>query len=439
MSRKISNLFKCTVMLVTCLSCGVSPSTLSKQEDNDKRVRAVSSAFKSVVNVSSVTEKIDEKTNKLATFEELGSAVCINSRGYLLTNHHVIAGAKKIVIIGHDDVSRPAKIVASDKQSDLALIKIAQTPALPKITVGDSENLQLAEAVVAIGNPYGYQSSISAGIVSQKNRNILVDDGLELRGLIQTDAAINPGNSGGALINYDGELVGINTAVHNEAQGVSFVIPINQAIKKVQELLDGLGVEKPSLGVELESLTLNNKNVHNLKVRSVQPNSRAARAGIKAGDIIIGHQGRNAMNRIKYQESLSHVYELDLELIENRDKPFFELVVFRPKDNSYKAGKNVVISIVLAGSDEQAANRPLNQNPRNNGESVLRPRSNLVPIRRPQNPENNVDNGKMHSILVPMDKPQSNQGQIQITPLPPIQTPGERTTIPSWHNYTPRR
>jgi len=157
----------------------------------------------------------------------LGSGVVVHEDGYIITNAHVVKGAEKIMVLFSDGSEFPAEIKTSDENKDLAVLTIKTEDKLPFIHLGRSDDLMIGETVIAIGNPYGYSNTVTSGVISAVGRDIEVSEGFWLRGLIQTDAPINPGNSGGPLLNINGQLIGINTAIRAEAENIGFAIPVD--------------------------------------------------------------------------------------------------------------------------------------------------------------------------------------------------------------------
>lgn len=224
-----------------------------------------------------------------------GSGVIISPDGYIITNNHVIENATKISITLNDNREFDAKLIGTDLKSDIALLKIDAGKDLSFITFGDSDNTKIGEWVLAVGNPYNLTSTVTAGIISAKARD-LGNSGQSIQSFIQTDAAVNPGNSGGALVNTRGELIGINTAITSQTGsyvGYSFAVPSNIARKVVEDLMEFGGVQRGILGVT--GGEVNNKLVQKLGltetegfyVEEVESSSGAYKAGIKKGDIII--------------------------------------------------------------------------------------------------------------------------------------------------------
>jgi serine protease Do len=241
----------------------------------------------------------------------LGSGVIIDGKnGYIVTNHHVVAGASEIKVITSDQREYAGRSVGSDPRSDLAVIKIDAGDGLPETKLGDSEDLMIGETVIAIGNPFGLTHTVTTGVVSALDRSVRADDRV-YRHFIQTDASINPGNSGGPLLNIDGDVVGINTAIYQKAQGIGFAIPINKAKRIVKELLRAGEVRPPWIGVDLQELTRDLKSYFGLPgekkgvlVSDVYRDSPAERAGIKRGDVILSLEGFLVDSPEEYHQTL---------------------------------------------------------------------------------------------------------------------------------------
>jgi serine protease Do len=225
----------------------------------------------------------------------LGSGFIIDTAGYIVTNNHVIEGADEITVKLANEKEYKAEVIGRDANTDLALIKI-DAKGLTALKMGDSEALEVGSWVVAIGSPFGLEQTVTAGIVSAKGRIIgsgPYDD------FIQTDASINPGNSGGPLLNLKGEVIGINTAIVAQGQGIGFAIPIDMAADIVAQLKTGKGVTRGWLGVGIQSLTPELKDYYKLEdtsgvlVSQVFEDDPADKAGIKVGDIILKVEGKD--------------------------------------------------------------------------------------------------------------------------------------------------
>jgi serine protease Do len=230
----------------------------------------------------------------------LGSGVIVSPEGYILTANHVVEGADEIkVSIGENKKEYAAKVIGTDPPTDVAVLKI-DAKDLPAITLADSDQLEIGDLVLAIGNPYGLSQTVTMGIVSALGRNGLAGFN-QYQNFIQTDAAINPGNSGGALVDAEGRLVGINTAIFSRDggnQGIGFAVPVNLARHVMERLLSGGKVARGYLGILPQDLTPNLAKSFSLPdqngalVGNVFPNTPADKAGIKSGDIIVAFNGK---------------------------------------------------------------------------------------------------------------------------------------------------
>ncbi|EJQ6146813.1 serine endoprotease DegQ [Escherichia albertii] len=233
-------------------------------------------------------------------FEGLGSGVIINAnKGYVLTNNHVINQAQKISIQLNDGREFDAKLIGGDDQSDIALLQIQNPGKLTQIAIADSDKLRVGDFAVAVGNPFGLGQTATSGIISALGRSGLNLEGLE--NFIQTDASINRGNSGGALLNLNGELIGINTAIlapGGGSVGIGFAIPSNMARTLAQQLIDFGEIKRGLLGIKGTEMSADIAKAFNLDVQrgafvsEVLPGSGSAKAGIKAGDIITSLNGK---------------------------------------------------------------------------------------------------------------------------------------------------
>lgn len=247
----------------------------------------------------------------------LGSGVIITEDGYIVTNNHVVEGADKLEVLLNDNSTYDARIIGTDEASDLALIKI-DAKGLSPITFGDSDNVKIGEWVLAVGNPFGFNSTVTAGIVSAKARSLGQNGkngNLSIESFIQTDAALNPGNSGGALVNLKGELIGINSAIYSNTgsySGFSFAIPTT-IVKKVMADIRQYGtVQRAVLGcsiIELDSKIAKEKNItatkSGLLVSSVNDMSTAKELGLEDDDVITAVDGVEVHNRAQLVEQLN--------------------------------------------------------------------------------------------------------------------------------------
>lgn len=224
-----------------------------------------------------------------------GSGVIISADGYIVTNNHVIDGAAELEVSLNDNRTFKAEVIGSDPKADIALIKIDTEDDLPYLPFGDSDNVRLGEWVLAVGNPFNLTSTVTAGIISAKARDINEYDS-NPQSFIQTDAAINPGNSGGALVNINGELIGINTAITSQTGsyvGYAFAVPSNNARKIVEDILEYGDVQRGILGIRGGGINANTASQYDLEVSegvyvgAVDPDTGAAEAGLQEGDVIV--------------------------------------------------------------------------------------------------------------------------------------------------------
>ena len=240
----------------------------------------------------------------------IGSGVIINEKGYILTNYHVIKGHDKILVRLSDQRSFFADVIGVDSKTDLAVIKINSFRRLPQPVFGSSTEIEVGQWVMAIGNPYGLQGSVTVGVVSGVHRSNLGIATYE--NFLQTDAAINPGNSGGPLINLSGEIVGINTSVAALGSGVGFAIPIDIALRISGELINNGSVQRGWIGVGVQEMTpalFLAFKIHDSKkgilVNNVENNAPAKKAGIMRGDIVLKYNGRHVRSVKNFQSMVA--------------------------------------------------------------------------------------------------------------------------------------
>jgi len=232
----------------------------------------------------------------------LGSGAIVADTGYIVTNAHVVDRASKIWVTLADDKRVEARLVSSDPANDIAVIKINAPAPLPFIEMCTSADLMPGETVVALGNPFGYGHTVTAGVVSATKRDVVVRGRTVYKGLIQTDAAINPGSSGGPLVNVHGQLVGINTAIRAEAQNIGFAIPVDRVREAVLELLDFNVLNHTWLGLDLTETCLPGPPVsRRVQVKAVEPTSPGAKAGLHPGDVLLSLDGHRVRNLIDFR------------------------------------------------------------------------------------------------------------------------------------------
>ena len=242
----------------------------------------------------------DEFDRRRRDAQSLGSGFIVSEDGYILTNHHVIDGAEEVIVRMSNRKEFVAKIIGSDQASDVAVLKV-DAEDLPVLQYGDSDELKVGEWVLAIGSPFGFDHSVTAGIVSAKGRSLPSDNYVPF---IQTDVAINPGNSGGPLFNLDGEVIGINSQIYSRTggfMGLSFAIPIEMAVDVADQIKETGSVSRGWLGVLIQEVTrelaesFGMENPHGALVAKVLDDSPAAAAGLEVGDVIVEFNGKKVM------------------------------------------------------------------------------------------------------------------------------------------------
>ncbi|NLZ01417.1 MAG: PDZ domain-containing protein [Pirellulaceae bacterium] len=269
-------------------------------------VRAIQAATPSIVNIRG--EKTVKETGQSGTVDPtrrvngMGTGVVLDPRGYVVTNHHVVSGVREILVTSVGGREYTARLVAHDPATDLAIIKIDPARDMPVITLGSSEDLMLGETVIAVGNAYGYENTITQGIVSALHRAVQVSDAQYYEDLIQTDASINPGNSGGPLLNIDGEMIGLNVAVRAGAQGIGFAIPVDKVLAVVSRLLAEQAGSSQRHGIQLAAVAV--LDADSSKIESIEPNSPAALAGLKAGDLIVAVDNQPVARSLDFHRAM---------------------------------------------------------------------------------------------------------------------------------------
>jgi Do/DeqQ family serine protease len=295
-------------------------------------VEAVKRVSPAVVNVSTVTI-VARQTSPFPAFRDplfdeffhdffeprveqykqtsLGSGVIIRPDGYILTNQHVVLRGSQIKVALADDRDFEAQLVGADSDSDLAVLKVKTDKPLPYINMGNSDDLMIGETVIAIGNPFGLSHTVTTGVVSALGRSLKSGD-QTYYDFIQTDASINPGNSGGPLLNLSGDLIGINTAIYQKAQGIGFAIPISRARRIVTDLISYGEVHVPWVGAVVRDLTpalatrlgIPPRRKGGVVVRRVESGSPAADAGITPGEVITAIDGRDVHTAEEYEQRI---------------------------------------------------------------------------------------------------------------------------------------
>ncbi len=279
------------------------------------------------------------------TQRSLGSGFIINQKGYIVTNNHVVENADKIRVKLKNGKEFDASIVGRDPKTDLALIKIESGSDLPVVALGDSGSLKIGEWVVAIGNPFGLEHTVTAGIVSAKGR--VIGSG-PYDNFIQTDASINPGNSGGPLINMNGEVVGINTAIQAGGHGIGFAIPINLAKGIIEQLQKYGDVTRGWIGVVIQDISDELSEYYGIEkgkgalVSEVVPGDPADKAGINAKDIILEVDGKPVESSRDLSRMIADIQVgkvIDIKVLRNgKEKIFTVKIAKRPEDTKIRIG-----------------------------------------------------------------------------------------------------
>ena len=269
-------------------------------EDESINVRIYKAASPAVANILTKATEYDFFMDPVPV-EGAGSGFIIDPRGYILTNYHVVAGAQTMEVVLGDQTHYPAKFIGADQRNDVALIKIdPKGKQLAALTLGDSSTLQVGQKVLAIGDPFGFQSTVSTGVVSALGRAMRSQEGRLIESIVQHTAPLNPGNSGGPLVDSRGRVVGVNTAIIAMAQGLGFAVPSQTAKWVVGELLTHGKVNRPQLGISAAIAPVQRRIARHLdllndravQVMSIDPKGAAAAAGLQVGDRIVSMNGR---------------------------------------------------------------------------------------------------------------------------------------------------
>ena len=322
-------------------------------EDESINVRIYRQASPAVANILTKATEYDFFTDPVPV-EGAGSGFVIDPKGYILTNYHVVEGAQSIEVVLGDQTRYPAKFIGADQRNDVALVKIEPKGKLVALSLGDSGTIQVGQKVLAIGNPFGFQSTLTTGVISALGRTVQTSQTTFIDEAIQTDAAINRGNSGGPLINSHGEVIGINSAIYTPSgttAGIGFAIPINTAKNIANDLITDGRVHRAFLGVETLSIVgglaeaLDLPVQEGLLVETVTKGGPAAAAGIQGGNRVAQagmrrfHIGGDVIVAIDGQKVAS---QLDVNLALNHKRPGDTVTVAL-----YRGGKKMDIPVKL--------------------------------------------------------------------------------------------
>ncbi|HET6880018.1 MAG TPA: trypsin-like peptidase domain-containing protein [Pirellulales bacterium] len=323
---------------------GGAPQAHGQETRRSALVLAVEHARSAIVNIhgektlppeTAAGEKAAKTEGKRVN--GMGTGVIVDERGYVITNYHVVDGVKKITITTADRDTYIAQLVSRDTKTDLAIIKINSQEKLPVIDIGTSSDLMPGETVIAVGNAYGYEHTVTRGIISALHRSVQVSDAQNYEDLIQTDASINPGNSGGPLLNIEGKMIGLNVAVRAGAQGIGFAIPADKVLSVAADLLSTRRLDHTWHGLIARPLV----DDEGVVLEAVDEQSPAAASGLQSGDIIHA-VGRQQVCRA-----------LDLERALLGHHPGEKIAVEAERD-----GQRLHVNLVLASAPDASAEEP---------------------------------------------------------------------------------
>jgi serine protease Do len=308
--------------LYLAVLAGALAPAIASDLRNSPIVKAVHEAEPSVVSIHGRKNVRTENASfgtpdAVRQVNGMGTGIIIDSRGYILTNYHVVEGVSNIQVSLADERAAVARLISHDPKTDLAIIKLDTKETLPAIHFGTSCDLMKGEQVIAIGNAYGYEHTVTRGIISALHRNVQVSDEQKYNDLIQSDASINPGNSGGPLLNVDGQVIGLNVAVRVGAQGIGFAIPIDEALDVAARLMSTERLEQTTHGIV--GKTICEPDHRQFVITTVREGSPAGKAGLLSGDII------TAVGERKVERGL----DVELGLLGTRSGQEVELSVLR--------------------------------------------------------------------------------------------------------------
>lgn len=309
--NRINHSFRCEMLvrygllavLIFSLSC---TAAVAGNPRETPLVLALRKAKLAVVNIHSKKNapgnNIIFNRGKPRKINGMGTGIIIDGRGYIATNHHVVDGVESLRVTFYDGSTYSARVISTDRRHDLAVIKITSSKKLPVMKMGTSSDLMLGESVFAVGNAFGYEHTVTSGIVSALSRDVKVNAKQSYDGVIQTDASINPGNSGGPLINMSGEVIGINVAIRSDAQRIGFAIPIDSARRVISRLISIENIDRHYHG--LLTKDIKTKQQRALLVSSAASNSPAAQAGFKAGDVVLQAGQITVVDAVDFERAL---------------------------------------------------------------------------------------------------------------------------------------
>lgn len=337
----------------------VPTSFAASEQRETPLVKAVRNSKTAVVNIHSEKTSYSTDTvfqnSKGRKVNGMGTGVVIDERGYIVTNHHVVDGVDSLRVSLVDGSAYDAKVVSYDRKNDLAIIKIKPSKDLTVMELGTSSDLMLGETVFAVGNAFGYEHTVTSGIVSSLSRDVEVNESQSYFDLIQTDASINPGNSGGPLLNLDGEVIGINVAIRAGAQRIGFAIPIDQAREVIADLMSVNEIENTHHG--LVAKDVKSPDEQKLVVEGAETDSPAEKAGLKEGDVILKVGDINVADRVDFERAL--IGKKAGEKIEVKYKRDDEELVAELEMNAYDPQSVVRVkgsSVIRGNNDNEPEN-----------------------------------------------------------------------------------
>jgi serine protease Do len=337
--------------LLSALVAAVAAATDASELRRSAIVKAVEGAEASVVNIHG-RKTVRAENASFGTPEAMrqvngmGTGIVLDPRGYVLTNYHVVEGVSNIQVSLSDGRNTIGRLISHDPKTDLAVIRIDVKQPLPVIRFGTSCDLMKGEPVIAIGNAYGYEHTVTRGIISALHRNVQVSDEQKYNDLIQSDASINPGNSGGPLLNIDGDVIGLNVAVRVGAQGIGFALPIDEALEVAARLMSTERLEQTTHGIIGQTVCEPGRS--QFVVTTVRPESPAGKGGLASGDVVTAIAGR------KIERSL------DVELAFLGARPGEELAVEVLRDNKPVSTKLAIAQLARTTLKPALADRSWN-------------------------------------------------------------------------------
>ncbi len=339
---------------VLVIVLAISPMVWAQVEESDQAkrarretdvVRAIRAEKDAVVNISTTVLMKRAEEDDIFNFfmpeifrrervpsHSLGSGFILHKSGYIITNAHVVQQAREVTVSFADKTTAKAEAVYADYDHDLAVIKIKPPKELHALPLGRGDDLMIGETVIAIGNPLGYQHTVTIGVVSATDRTLEFPGGQTYKDLIQTDASINPGNSGGPLLNINGELIGINSAIRGDAQNIGFAINVESLKRILPDLLNAENARRVNLGFKLSS-----EEKDRVRVVSIEEESPAFRAGMRIGDTIYAYNGKRFKNPVDlYVALLEQPVGSTMSLYVNRNGKLYSVdlpIAIKPKPN----------------------------------------------------------------------------------------------------------